>query len=62
MPGDVVNRLGVRRWGGIRELAAPFVVPASSSPYWGPYLRPVREVSPPSRPRGVSFTAPIRTL
>lgn len=30
--------------------------------YCGPYLRPVREVTPPSRPRGVTFTSPISAL
>ncbi len=30
--------------------------------YCGPYFRPVRDVMPPSRPRGTSFAAPIRVL
>ena len=30
--------------------------------YRGPYFRPVRELIPPSIPRGTSFAAPIRVL
>ena len=32
------------------------------SRYCGPYLRPVFDASPPSSPRGASFTAPISAL
>jgi hypothetical protein len=68
--GTLIADNGGRDWFGnaVSATAAPTIGAYEgegegvNQGYCGPYLRPALEETPPSRPRGASFTTPMRAL